>query len=126
MHYCVMINPPKNAPKNVIFSQKRKFGDFSSFLGKFLGTQKRVNHGLYRHFVNLPKNRIWEIFYVTVQIDFLFFLRFCAKIFCTFECLNFDTMNILQFVVHYNICTYDLISLYYLALLSMSLINGLK
>jgi len=80
-----MINPPKNAPKNVIFSQKRKFGDFSSFLGKFLGTQKRVNHGLYRHFVNLPKNRIWEIFYVTVQIDFLFFLRFCAKIFCTFE-----------------------------------------
>lgn len=35
---------PKNVPKKRIFSQKHKFGDFSSFLGKFLGREKRVNH----------------------------------------------------------------------------------
>ena len=58
---------PKNVPKKRIFSQKHKFGDFSSFLGKFLGREKRVNHAGLKAFYGFPKNRIWEILYVLVQ-----------------------------------------------------------
>nr|DAR44292.1 MAG TPA: hypothetical protein [Caudoviricetes sp.] len=62
MHSCVRIKLPKNG----YFPQKSFLGTFSSFLGKFLGKRKRVNHGLYRHFHLLPKNRFWEILYVIV------------------------------------------------------------
>ena len=53
-----------------ISSQKSFLGTFSSFLGKFLGTRKCVNHGLYRHFHLLPQNRFWENLYVNVQSNF--------------------------------------------------------